>query len=343
MGVALAELLLKEEIDLNKLSGKIIVIDGNLFLYQFITTIRGMDGTPLKDSKGNTTSHLVGLFSRTTSLMQKGIKPVFVFDGKPPDLKQKVHEQRNALKIEAEKKFLEAKEKMDAEEMKKYAARTSRLSKDMVEESKKLVSLLGIPSIQAPSEGEAQAAYMVKNEKGFAVGSQDFDSLIHGATRLVRNLSISGRRKKGKTAAYETVKPEIIDLSANLNNLGIDQNQLIALAMLIGTDYNPGGIKGIGPKNALKLVKQHKTDFDSLFKEIKWNDFFDFEWTEVYYLIKKIPTTDDYELRWGNADDEAIFRLLVDEHNFSMERVKSSLEKLKKESAGKQQKSLGDF
>ncbi|MEK6876949.1 MAG: FEN1 family endonuclease, partial [Nanoarchaeota archaeon] len=153
MGVALTELLLKEEIELNELSGKIIVIDGNLFLYQFLTTIRGMDGTPLKDSKGNTTSHLVGLFSRTTSLMQKGIKPAFVFDGKPPDLKQKVHEQRNALKIEAEKKFLEAKEKRDVEEMKKYAARTSRLSKDMVEESKKLVSLLGIPSIQAPSEG----------------------------------------------------------------------------------------------------------------------------------------------------------------------------------------------
>ena len=125
--------------------------------------------------------------------------------------------------------------------------------------------------------------------------------------------------------------------------MGIDGNQLIALAMIIGTDYNPGGIKGIGPKNALKMVKQHKSDFDSLFKEIKWGDFFDFEWTEVYYLIKKIPTTDDYELRWRNADDEAIFGLLADEHDFSAERVKSTLEKLKKESSAKQQKSLGDF
>lgn len=343
MGVAFKDLIISEEIRLEDLKNKVIILDGYNVLYQFITTIRGIDGTPLKDSKGNITSHLVGLFSRTASLMQKGIKTVFVFDGKPPELKQKVQEQRNEMKIEAEKKFLEAKEKRDVEEMKKYAARTSRLSKDMVEESKNLVSLLGIPSIQAPSEGEAQAAYMVKKEKGFAVGSQDFDSLIHGATRLVRNLSISGRRKKGKTAAYETVKPEIIDLSANLNALGIDQNQLIALAMLIGTDYNPGGIKGIGPKNALKLVKQHKTDFDSLFKEIKWNNFFDFEWTEVYYLIKKIPTTDDYELRWENVDNEAIIRLLVDEHDFSMERVKSTLEKLKKESSEKHQKSLGDF
>ena len=343
MGVAFKDLIISEEIEIEDLKNKIIILDAYNVLYQFLTTIRGIDGTPLKDSKGNTTSHLVGLFSRTTSLMQKGIKPAFVFDGKPPELKQKVHEQRNALKIEAEKKFLEAKERMDVEEMKKYAARTSRLSKDMVEESKKLVSLLGIPSIQAPSEGEAQAAYMVKEGNGFAVGSQDFDSLIHGATKLVRNLSISGRRKRGKTAAYDTVKPEIIDLSQNLNALGIDQNQLIALAMIIGTDYNSGGIKGIGPKNALKLVKQHKTDFESLFKEVKWNDFFDFEWTEVYYLIKKIPTTDDYELRWQNIDNEAILRMLVDEHDFSAERVKSTLEKLKRESGEKQQKSLGDF
>jgi len=343
MGVAFKDLIISEEIKLDDLKNKVIILDGYNILYQFLTTIRGMDGTPLKDSKGNITSHLVGLFSRTASLMQKGIKTAFVFDGKPPELKQKVHEQRNALKIEAEKKFLEAKERMDVEEMKKYAARTSRLSKDMVEESKKLVSLLGLPSVQAPSEGEAQAAYMVKEGNGFAVGSQDFDSLIHGATKLVRNLSISGRRKRGKTSAYDAIKPEIIDLSQNLNNLGMDQNQLIALAMIIGTDYNPGGIKGIGPKNALKLVKQYKTDFDALFKEAKWNDFFGFEWTEVYYLIKKIPTTDDYELRWKNADNEAIFKLLVDEHDFSEERVKSTLEKLKKESGEKQQKSLGDF
>ncbi|MEK6868610.1 MAG: flap endonuclease-1 [Nanoarchaeota archaeon] len=343
MGVAFKDIIISEEIKLDDLKNKVIILDGYNVLYQFLTTIRGMDGTPLKDSKGSTTSHLVGLFSRTASLMQKGIKPAFVFDGKPPDLKQKVHEHRNALKIEAERKFLEAKEKMDVEEMKKYAARTSRLSKDMVEESKKLVSFLGIPFVQAPSEGEAQAAYMVKEGNGFAVGSQDFDSLIHGATRLVRNLSISGRRKRGKTAAYDTVNPEIIDLSQNLNALGIDHNQLIALAMIIGTDYNPGGIKGIGPKNALKLVKQHKSDFDSLFVEVKWNDFFDFEWTEVYYLIKKIPTTDDYELRWKDIDYEAILSLLVDEHDFSAERVKSTLEKLKKESSGNQQKSLGDF
>jgi flap endonuclease-1 len=343
MGVAFKDLIISKETKLDLLKNKTIVLDAYNILYQFLTTIRGRDGTYLMDSRGNVTSHLVGLFTRTTNLMQRGLKLVFVFDGKPPELKQKTQEQRNELKSEAEKKYLEAKKKEDTEEMKKYASRTSRLTKDMVEESKKLISLLGLPIVQAPSEGEAQAAYMVKKGKGFAVGSQDFDSLLHGATRLVRNLSISGKRKKHSSVGYETISPELIGLSENLNNLGIDQNQLIALAMIIGTDYNPGGIKGIGPKNALKLVKKHKNDFDSLFKEVKWDDNFDFLWTEVYYLIRKIPTTDNYELKWGNINNEKIFDLLVSQHDFSEDRVKSTLEKMKKSSSSKQQKSLGDF
>lgn len=343
MGVALKDLIISHETDLESFNGKIIVLDAYNTLYQFLTTIRGIDGTPLMDSKGNVTSHLVGLFTRTASLMQKGIKPAFVFDGEPPALKKRTISQRMELKIEAEKKFLEAKEKEDIEEMKKYASRTSRLTKDMVEESKKLVLLMGIPVVQAPSEGEAQAAYMVQKGDGFAVGSQDFDSLLHGATKVIRNLSITGKRKKTSTMAYETIKPELIDLSENLNSLGIDQNQLIAMAMMVGTDYNPGGIKGIGPKTALKLVKQHGTDFDALFKEAKWQDNFDFEWTEVYYLIKKMPVTDSYELAWKNIESEKLLSFLVDEHSFSEEKVKSTLDKLKKESGQKHQRSLADF
>lgn len=343
MGVAFKDLIQAKEIELDFLKGRIIILDAYNVLYQFLTTIRGRDGALLMDSKGNVTSHLVGLFTRTTNLMQRGIKIAFVFDGKPPELKRKTAEHRNILKLEAEKKYMEAKSKEDIEDMKKYASRMTRLTKDMAEESKKLIAFLGLPVVQAPSEGEAQAAYMVSKNKGYAVGSQDFDSLIHGATKLVRNLSIVGKRKKGKTLGYEAVKPELIELSENLNSLGIDQNQLTALAMIIGTDYNPGGIKGIGPKNALKLVKKHKTDFDNLFKEVKWNAHFEFPWTEVYYLIKKMPTTDEYELEWSSIDKGNLHKLLVDEHDFSEERVKSTLEKFNKETKKKQQKSLADF
>jgi len=343
MGVLFKDLITSKEIDFDFLKNKIIIVDTYNILYQFLTTIRGVDGALLTDSKGNITSHLVGLFSRTANLMQKGVKMIFVFDGKPPELKQRTQEKRKELKLEARKKYLEAKKIKDKEEMKKYASRTSRLSKEMVEESKELISLLGLPVIQAPSEGEAQAAYMVKENKGFAVASQDFDALIHGATRIVRNLSISGKRKKGKSVSYEIIKPELLDLSENLNNMGIDQDQLIALAMIIGTDYNPGGIKGIGPKTALKLVKQYKSDFDTLFKEIKWKDHFEFPWTKVYYSIKKIPTTNNYKLEWKNIDNDGLNKLLVDKHDFSKQRVEITLEKLKKATTENQQKSLGDF
>ena len=342
MGIAFKDLIISKEIELDFLENKTIILDAYNVLYQFLTTIRSRDGELLMDSKGDITSHLVGLFSRTANLMQKNIRMVFVFDGKPPELKQKTQKERNALKLEAEKKYLEAKKKEDKEEMKKYASRTSRLTKEMVEESKELISLLGIPVVQAPSEGEAQASYMVKKNKGYAVGSQDFDSLIHGAKKLVRNLSISGRRKKSKTLGYEMTKPELIDLSKNLDELGINQDQLIALSMIIGTDYNPGGIKGIGPKNALRLVKQHK-DTDSLFKEIKWDDYFEFPWTDVYNLIKKMPTTDKYKLEWNDIESEKLYELLVDKHDFSEQRVNDTLARLKKEISGKRQRSLGDF
>lgn len=343
MGVAFKDIIISEEINLEYLKDKVIFLDAYNILYQFLTTIRGRDGSLLMDSKGNVTSHLTGLFSRTANLIQKGIKIVYVFDGKPPDLKQKERERRKELKLEAEKKYKEAKKREDIGEMKKYAARTTRLTPGLVEEAKELISYFGLPIVQAPSEGEAQAAYMVRKNKGFAVGSQDFDSLIHGATRLVRNLSITGRRKKGKTMGSMIVRPEIINLSENLNNLGIDQDQLIVLSMIIGTDYNLGGIKGIGPKNALKLVKKHKNDFDSLFEEVKWDDFFEFPWTEVYYLIKKLPVTDDYVLEWKDVDEGKIKELLVEKHDFSEERIDSTLKKLSKTTEPKKQRGLSDF
>jgi flap endonuclease-1 len=127
--------------------------------------------------------------------MEHGLKLVFVFDGKPPALKSREIARRVELKMDAAQKHKEAEEKGDIEEMKKYAVRTARLTTEMIEESKQLLTLLGIPIIQAPSEGEAQAAYMTKQGDAYAVVSQDFDSLLFGCTRVVRNLSIEGKRK----------------------------------------------------------------------------------------------------------------------------------------------------
>ncbi len=343
MGVKIFELVPAKEIELGSLAGKTLAVDSSLFLYQFLSTIRQRDGTPLMDSKGNVTSHLTGLFSRTVKLMQKRINLIFVFDGKPPELKKKERERRAGLKKEAELKYKIAVEKKDMDEMRKYASRTTRLTPEMVEGAKELISALGLPVVQAPSEGEAQASYLVKKGDAFAVASQDADSLMFGAPRLVKNLAITGRRKKAGKLGYETVKPELIELQNVLNTLGIDNDQLIALSMLVGTDYNIGGIKGIGQKNGLKLVKKHKKDFDALFKEAEWEKYFDFPWQDVFNAVKNMQTTDKYSTEQEKVDKDRVVKLLVEKHDFSHERVNSALDKLLKARQKKQQKGLVEW
>lgn len=343
MGVDITDLLIRKEISIEELSGKVMVVDAPLWMYQFLSSIRQPDGNLLSDSKGNVTSHLVGLSSRVPKLIEKGIKLAFCFDGKVPKLKEEERERRKELKIEAEKKYKEAVKKKDLVEMKKYAARTTRLTEDMINEAKKLLEALGVPVIEAPSEAEAQASHIVKNKDAFAVATNDSDALMFGAPKLVRNLNIVGKRKKTSKLAYETITPELVDLVENLNNLGIDNNQLIILCILVGTDYNINGIKGIGPKKALELVKKHKSNFDSLFKEVKWNESFKFPWTDVFYLIKKMPVIDKYELEWKDIDKDKVLKILVDKHDFSEERVNNILNRLMEEKEKKKQKGLTDF
>lgn len=343
MGVALTELLLIKEIDLNFLRGKVLAVDAPMWLYQFLSSIRQRDGALLMDSKGNVTSHLMGLFTRVSNLIQHDIRLAFVFDGEPPKLKHLTLEKRKEIKIEAEKKFEKAKEKEDFELMRKYAARTSRLTDEMIEEAKKLIGAFGLPVIDAPSEAEAQAALIVKNGDAFALATNDADALLFGAPRIVRNLNMAGRRKKTNKLSYEIISPDIIYLDENLKHLSINQEQLTALAMLIGTDYNADGIKGIGPKTALKLVKKYGSNFEDLFNEVRWNDFFYFSWKEVFDLIRNMPADKHYHLKWSGIDEEKIIKLLVDKHDFSEERVGSQMEGLVKEKQKKSQKGLSDF
>ncbi|MGV8169366.1 MAG: flap endonuclease-1 [Candidatus Nanoarchaeia archaeon] len=343
MGVQITNILTSKEIKIEDLSGKVLAVDSFNVLYMFLTTIRGPDGSPLMDSKGRITSHLVGLFSRFSNLMEKGIKFVFVFDGKAPELKREERERRKALKEEAQKMFDEAEQQEDIENMKKYAARTTVLSKEMIEEAKALIEAMGMPIVIAPSEGEAQAAHIVKNGDAYAVMSQDADSLLSGSPRTVRNLSITGRRKMPGSHAYKNVLPELFDLGDNLKELGLTQDQLIVLAILVGTDYNYGGVKGIGPKKALALVQKHKDNFEQIFEDAKWKENSEVEWQRIFDTIKKMPVSSDYKIKFENPDYEKIKKILVDEHDFSEERVQSSLEKLENYKKNNQQKGLGDW
>ncbi|MEK6984663.1 MAG: flap endonuclease-1 [Nanoarchaeota archaeon] len=343
MGVALTELLLVKEIDLEFLHNKILVVDAPMWLYQFLSSIRQRDGSLLTDSKGQVTSHLMGLFTRISNLTGQNIKLAFVFDGEPPKLKHITLEKRKEVKIQAEKKFEQAKEIADKELMKKYAARTSRLTDGMIDEARKLIEAFGLPVIDATSEAEAQASLIVKNGDAFALATNDADAMLFGAPKIVRNVNMAGKKKRANQLNYDIIHPDLIVLEDNLKHLDISQDQLIALAMLIGTDYNSGGIKGIGPKTALKMVKQYGNNFGALFREANWGNFFDISWEEVFDLIKHIPVNKQYRLKWQDVDEEKIVNLLAHKHDFSEERVRNQIETLVREKHSKSQKGLGEF
>jgi len=334
MGVNLRDLTLRHEIELSALSGKKIAIDAFNMIYQFLATIRQRDGTPLMDSSGNITSHLSGLFYRTTNLLEQGVLPCFIFDGRPPEEKKETVEAREKIREEAAIKYEEAKEAGRLEEARKYAQQTSHLTQEMIKEAKELISAMGLPWIQAIVEGEAQAAYMARHGQVWAVASQDYDALLFGTPRLIRNLSISGRKKVPGKSIYKEVKLELIDLSETLNFLAIDISALIKIAILIGTDYNPKGYAGIGPKTALKIVREGK--FEEYAEKIP-------NWRKIFNIFTNPPITKDYSLEWRRPDEEKIREILIQRHDFSELRVTNALKKILKSESKKAQKGLTDF
>ncbi len=339
MGVDLKPLVKAKQISFHDLKGKVVAIDAYNTIHQFLSIIRQRDGTPLKDAQGRITSHLSGLLYRTANLVEAGIKPVYIFDGKPHPLKLRTLEERKEAREEAEKEWIAALEAGDMEEAFKKAQRTSRIDAEKVQEAKKLLEALGIPYVDAKREGEEQAAYM--NAKGdvYAVASQDFDSLLFGAVRLVRNLAITGKRKLPDKQIWIEVSPEEIELKKVLEENGITREQLVDIAILIGTDFNDG-IKGIGPKKALQLIKKHGNIENLMEKGI-------IEEIENYEEVRKIflepEINEDYELSWEEVDEERTIELLCEEHQFSKDRVKNALEKYKKFAKTFKQRSLFDF
>ena len=324
MGVNLSAIIEGQKIDFDFLNGKILAIDSYNMIYQFLSSIRQADGTPLIDSKGRVTSHLSGLFYRTINLIERGLNLIFVFDGEPPDFKKLEIERRRKIREEAEEKWKTALEEGKLEEAQKYAKMSSSVSEEIINESKLLVSYLGFPVVQAKSEGEAQCAKICQDGNAFATASQDFDSLLFGSPRTLRNLSMS--------------RAEYLEL-IELEKLNLKREELILIALLVGTDYNPG-IKGIGPKKALKLVKEHKT-IENLKKNVEWD--FEIDLETLYYFFLNPPVYEDYKIEFSNPQTEKIKKLLCDEHNFSEERVSKFLDKLNQIRKGGKQTSLLGF
>ncbi len=324
MGTAIGDILNKEEISLDFLDGRLVGVDSFNILYQFLSSIRGRDGSPLMDSRGRVTSHLTGILYRTANLIERGIKPVFVFDGKPHKLKAETREKRRAIRTSAEKKFKEAKEKGDEEAARKFGRQSSKLTGEMIEEAKKLVGMMGLPVVQAPSEGEAQVASMVEKGALYGCVSQDFDALLFGSTLLFRNITVSGKRKAPGKNYYYDVKPEKIDLQKNLRELGIDRKKLVWMGILVGTDFNKKFPK-IGAKTALKLVQEFDL-FEGIVKKTGHRPEFDYN--EIEEIFLKPESTEDYKIGFGKPDRGKILEFMVEEHDFSKERVESVLDRL---------------
>ncbi len=331
MGTAIGELLVKEEITLDFLKGKRVGVDTYNILYQFLSSIRSYDGTPLMDSHGNVTSHLTGLLYRTVNLLEKDIQPVFVFDGEPHKLKKETLEARKKIRTEATVKHEAALKEGNLEEAKKFGARSLHLTQDMVLEAKKLIEAMGLPIVQAPSEGEAQVAVMTQKGQLFGCVSQDYDALLCGAPRMLRNIAVTGKRKVPDRNIYIDVSPELIELQKCLDSLHIDRRKLVWLGLLIGTDFNEK-FPNIGPKKALKLVQENDA-FEKIVKATGYAPDFDYKEVEELFLNPRADEVHSIEFR--SPDKEAVRELLCDKHDFSAERVRSALEKLEKKTQEK--------
>ncbi len=337
MGIQLGPLLETRKISLEELSGQRVAIDGYNVLYQFLTSIRQTDGNLLSDSEGRVTSHLSGILFRFSNLVENGVRLCIVFDGKPPLLKRDVLEERRQRKIKAQIEWEAALEAGDMETARTKAQQTTKLDSKMIEESKKLLDLLGIPWIQAPSEGEAQVAHLLSTGKVDYGASQDFDTVLFGASKLVRNLTLSGRRKLPKQQKWVEVSPEIIEVEKSFEVLGLNREQLVDVAILMGTDFN-NGIDGIGPKKGLKLLQECSNAEKALEKIGEKIDNLD----EIRSLFLDHPV-EDFDPEWQSPDGSSVISFLCNNYSFNKSRVEKALEKYVHARNPSRQLTLGDF
>ncbi|MDH3619050.1 MAG: flap endonuclease-1 [Nitrosopumilus sp.] len=327
MGLNLKPLVVREKTKLESFSNKVIAIDAYNAIYQFLASIRGPDGMQLTDIEGRITSHLSGLLYRNINFLSLGIKPVWVFDGKPPSLKTAEIERRRQIKKDATVKYEKAIAAGEMEDARKYAQQTTSMKDGMVKESKQLLEYFGIPYIDAPSEGEATAAHLTNTGLAYASASQDFDSILLGAKRLIRNFTNSGRRKIPNRNTYIEIEPEIIETAKTLESLQVTREQLVDIGILIGTDFNPDGFERVGPKTALKMIKQHSRleDIPQIQEQL---EKIDYEQIRKIFLEPDVAKVDEIVFEKVNYD--GITNYLVKERSFSEDRIQSSLNRLKK-------------
>jgi flap endonuclease-1 len=315
------------------LKGQKLGIDAYIMIYQMLSAIRRMEEGGTEFSyEGHVTSHLLGIFRRSLFMLENGTKPVAVFDGPPIDFKALTLEKRAEIKKEAQQKYEMAMEAGDLSRAAVFAQATVKITDEILDDTKRLLELLGIPHITAAHDAEAQLALMTK--KGFlsAAASQDYDTFVFGSPRVVRNLTISQQRRRG--GKIVKIVPEQFYLKKILAGLEINHKKLIYAGLLIGTDFNDG-VKGIGPKTALKIVKQYDK-FDEIKEfvqkkyvneEFPWESYFPVEPEEIIDYFQNPPYIEVDDLKFEKVDKNGLLEFLVEERGFSKENVVNGLKK----------------
>jgi len=351
VGLKIGDLItgLTRDINPKDLKGKRLGIDAFNVIYQFLARIRDVDtgGMQFTDRNGNITSHLMGLFSRTSFMLLNDMKPLYVFDGEPPDFKKKEIARRREVKVKAAEKQAEALKRGDMAEAAKHAQATSRITPQVLEDAKRLLELMGVPYITAKSEAEAEIAVLVAEKTLYAACSQDYDALLFGSPRIIRNLSVSQRRKIPNVNRYIPQPPVMVETAKVLKGLDISREQLVLMALMVGTDFGPG-VKGIGPKTALKIVKKNPT-LNSVIDHLrtvyldteeKFNEAFPNDPLEIHHFFMNPPHTGMKDFSWNKIDADGIMSFLCGERDFNEERILSNVKKLKEK---QQQTSLMSF
>jgi len=325
LGVMLTPILKREQISLNALKGKSFAIDASIEIHQFLALVRKRDGSLFTDSQGRVTSHLIGLLTRTSRLIADfNMKPVFVFDGKPNPLKRRTIEMRREARKKAEAEYVKAVTKKDYAKAWSKAVMTGRVTGSVLDDTKRLLTLMGIPWLEALEDAEAQASHMAARGDVWAVGSKDYDCLLYGAPILARYLTLTGREWLPAQQRSRPLIPELIKLSENLALLEITREQLVDLAILVGTDFNEG-VKGIGPKKALKLVHDYGS-IEQMPEEIRSKLTEDPNSVRRVFLKPRV--LEEYVLKRSPPDRNGLVKFLSEERGFNKERVERLTERL---------------
>ncbi|XP_028392006.1 flap endonuclease 1-like [Dendronephthya gigantea] len=312
-----------KENEIKNYFGRKVAIDASMSIYQFLIAVRS-DGSQLTNEAGEVTSHIMGIFYRTIRMVENGIKPVYVFDGKPPELKSGELAKRTERREQAQKDLKAAEEAGDTAMIDKTQRRLVKVTRQHNEECKTVLKLMGIPYLDAPCEAEAQCASLVSNGKVYATATEDMDSLTFGSLITLRHMTFSEARK---------MPIQEFHLNKILEELGLSQDEFVDLCILLGCDYCDS-IKGIGPKRAIDLITQHRS-IEKILNHIDTKKHpipEDWRYKEARELFKNPEVADPQtvELKWNDADVDGLVDFLVTQKGFSEDRIRSGITKLQK-------------